>query len=84
MFLETGKLYRAKTSSGTEITFTVVDRSDPPWWCVDLDEAGVVEPNVQLNIAQLLWISSEAKRKLAISKAADEVIEVLESSMQQS
>jgi hypothetical protein len=84
MFLETGKLYRAKTSAGTEITFTVTDRSDPLWCSVDLDEAGVVEPNVWLNTAQLLWISSAPRRKLAISKAADEVIEVLENSLQRS
>ena len=54
------------------------------WSSVELDEGGVVEPNVWLNTSQLLWMSSEFKRKLAIPKAADEIIDVLENSVDQS
>jgi hypothetical protein len=84
MVLEQGKAYRAKTAAGHEITFTVIESGDGNWSSVELDEGGVVEPNVWLNTAQLLWISSEPKRKLAISKAADEIIDVLENSVDQS
>jgi len=83
MFLETGKSYRARTSSGDEITFTIIGPDYQNWRQVELDEAGLVEPNVWLNTALLLWISSEPKRKLAISKAADEIIEALENSVRQ-
>lgn len=81
MQLESGKSYRAKTVSGNEITFTVIE-SGKIWCTVELDDGNFVEPNVQLNTALLLWISSEPKRKAAITKAADEVIEVLETSME--
>ena len=84
MVLEPGKAYRAKTAAGNEITFTVIESGDGNWSSVELDEGGVVEPNVWLNTSQLLWISSESKRKLAISKAADEIIDVLENSVDQS
>ena len=84
MVLESGKAYRAKTAAGNEITFTVIESGDGDWSSVELDEGGVVEPNVWLNTGQLLWISSESKRKLAISKAADEIIDVLENSVDQS
>jgi hypothetical protein len=84
MVLEPGKAYRAKTAAGNEITFTVIESGDGNWSSVELDEGGVVEPNVWLNMGQLLWISSEPKRKLAISKAADEIIDVLESSIDKS
>jgi hypothetical protein len=83
MILDTGKSYRARTVFGSEITFTVIDCGNQTWSNVELDEAGLVEPNVWLNTALLLWISSEPKRKLAISKAADEVIEILENSIQE-
>ncbi|MCU1238387.1 MAG: hypothetical protein JWP63_6354 [Candidatus Solibacter sp.] len=81
MFLETGKSYRARTAFGTEITFTVIGPDEQNWTIVELDEGDRVEPNVWLNTALLLWISSEPKRKTAISKAADEIIEVLEDSV---
>ena len=81
MVLEPGKAYRAKTAAGNEITFTVIESGDGNWSSVELDEGGVVEPNVWLNTGQLLWISSEPKRKLALSKAADEIIDVLENSL---
>ena len=81
MVLEAGKAYRAKTAAGNEITFTVIESGEGTWSSVELDEGGVVEPSVWLNTAQLLWISSEPKRKLAISKAADEIIDVLENSL---
>ena len=84
MVLEAGKAYRAKTAAGSEITFTIIDSGDGDWSSVEMDEGGVVEPNVWLNTSQLLWISSESKRKLAISKAADEIIDVLENSVDQS
>jgi hypothetical protein len=84
MVLELGKAYRAKTAAGNEITFTVIESGDGNWSSVELDEGGVVEPNVWLNTDQLLWISSEPKRKLAISKAADEIIDVLENSIDKS
>ena len=84
MVLESGKAYRAKTAAGNEITFTVIESGDGDWSSVELDEGGVVEPNVWLNTSQLLWISAESKRKLAISKAADEIIDVLENSVDQS
>jgi hypothetical protein len=84
MVLEPGKAYRAKTAAGNEITFTVIESGDGNWSSVELDEGGVVEPNVWLNTGQLLWITSEPKRKLAISKAADEIIDVLENSINKS
>ena len=84
MVLEPGKAYRAKTAAGHEITFTVIESGDGNWSSVELEEGGVVEPNVWLNTGQLLWISSEPKRKLAISKAADEIIDVLENSIDKS
>ena len=80
MFLETGKSYRARTSFGGEITFMVIGPEQQNWLVVELDEDGVVEPNVWLNTTLLLWVSAEPKRKTAISKAADEIIEVLEKS----
>ena len=83
MFLETGKSFRARTSFGTEITFTVIGPDHQNWTVVELDEGGLVEPNVWLNTSLLLWISSEPKRKAAISKAADEIIEVLENSVRE-
>jgi hypothetical protein len=81
MTLESGKSYRAKTVLGSQITFTVIDARGGGWANVELDEAGVVEPNVWLNTGLLLWISSEQRRALAISRAADEIIEVLEESV---
>lgn len=78
MMLETGRSYRAKTSEGNQITFTVTGTSHGAWANVDLDEAGSVEPNVWLNTGLLLWISSEQRRADAVSKAADEIIEALE------
>jgi hypothetical protein len=83
MFLETGKSYRAKTAAGDQIVFTVIDSIDDTWSTVELDEGGNVEPKVFLNTALLLWISSETQRKVAISKAADEVIGALETSIRQ-
>ena len=82
MLLEAGKSYRAKTAAGREITFTVIDPGDQSWITVELDEDGAVEPSVSLNKSLLLWISSEPERKVAISKAADEVIEALEVSIE--
>ncbi len=81
MTLESGRLYRAKTVLGTQITFIVIEPGEEPWAQVLLDEAGIVEPNVQLNTALLLWISSEPRRTDAISKATAEVIEALEDSV---
>jgi hypothetical protein len=78
MTLEPGRLYRAKTAFGTQITFTVIETVQGPWTKVDLEESGAVEPNVWLNTALLLWISSEQRRSDAVQKAADEVIEALE------
>lgn len=78
MMLETGRSYRAKTSEGTQITFTVTGDAKGAWANVDLDEAGSMEPNVWLNTGLLLWISSEQRRTDAVSKAADEMIEALE------
>jgi hypothetical protein len=81
MTLEPGKSYRAKTALGTQITFTVIQPPEGAWAHVELDEADTVEPSVWLNTGLLLWISSEQRRRLAISKAADEVIEALEDSV---
>jgi len=53
MVLEPGKAYRAKTAAGHEITFTVIESGDGNWSRVELDEGGVVEPNVWLNTDQL-------------------------------
>jgi hypothetical protein len=78
MRLEEGKSYRAKTACGSSITFTVISEGGKGWTNVELDEEGAIEPSVWLNTAMLIWISSEPKRKMAISKAADEVIEALE------
>ena len=78
MVLETGRSYRAKTSEGNQIAFTVTGNAEGGWANVDLDEAGSVEPNVWLNTGLLLWISSEQHRADAVSKAADEIIEALE------
>lgn len=75
-------MYRAKTVLGTQITFMVIEAGEKTWVQVQLDEAGVVEPNVWLNTALLLWISSEPRRADAISKAAAEVIEALEDSVE--
>ena len=75
-------MYRAKTVLGTQITFMVMGPCEEPWAQVQLDEAGLVEPNVWLNTALLLWISSEPRRTDAISKATAEVIEALEDSVQ--
>jgi hypothetical protein len=80
MTLEAGKSYRAKTILGNQVTFTVIDPGEGDWPHVELDEGGVVEPKVWLNTRLLLWISSEQERTVAISKAADEVIEALEQS----
>ncbi len=82
MTLESGRLYRAKTVLGTQITFIVMEAGQEPWAQVQLDEAGIVEPNVWLNTALLLWISSEPRRTDAISKATAEVIDALEDSVQ--
>ena len=82
MTLESGRLYRAKTVLGTQITFIVMDAEEEIWVQVQLDEAGLVEPNVWLNTGLLLWISSEPRRTDAISKATAEVIEALEDSVQ--
>jgi hypothetical protein len=68
---------------GTQITFTIIEAGKGAWANVELDEAGTVEPSVWLNTGLLLWISSEQRRALAISKAADEVIEALEDSVKQ-
>lgn len=78
MNLETGKAYRAKTIHGDQIVFTVVDAARSPWITVELEDGDTVEPNVSLNTGVLLWISSEQKRKVALTKAADQVIEALE------
>ena len=83
MFLETGKAYRAKTVSGDQIVFTVIESINETWTTVELDEGGNVEPKVFLNTGLLLWISLETQRKVAISKAADEVIGALETSIQE-
>ncbi len=83
MTLESGKSYRAKSVLGSQITFTVIDPGDGRWTNVELDEAGTVEPNVWLNTGLLLWISSEQRRTLAISRAADEIIEALEESVKE-
>ena len=80
MTLESGRLYRAKTVLGTQITFTVIEAKEKIWTHVQLEEAGVVEPSVWLNIELLLWISSEPRRTDAISKATSEVIDALEDS----
>lgn len=82
MILETGKFYRAKTAFGTQITFTVIETGHWPWTRVELEDGGIVEPNVWLNTGLLLWISSEPRRTDAVQKAADEVIEALEVSAQ--
>jgi hypothetical protein len=82
MKLDAGKPYRAKTVLGTQITFTVIDKAkDGVWAHVDLDDSGAVEPNVWLNTALLLWVSTEQRRADAVAKAADEVIEALEDSV---
>lgn len=81
MTLESGRLYRAKTVLGTQITFIVIETGEKTWAQVQLDEAGIVEPNVWLNTGLLLWISSEPRRTDAISKAAAEVIDALEDSV---
>jgi hypothetical protein len=82
MTLEPGRLYRAKTSFGTQITFIVIESGEGIWIEVQLDEAGLVEPVVWLNTGQLLWISSEPRRTDAISKATAEVIDALEDSVE--
>jgi hypothetical protein len=82
MTLESGRLYRAKTVLGTQITFIVVEAGEEIWAQVQLDEAGIVEPNVWLNTGLLLWISSEPRRADAISKAATEVIDQLEGTVE--
>ncbi len=80
MQLEAGMIYRARTAAGHKITFTVLDPGeDGVWAAVDLKSPDGAEPNVWLNTGQLLWISAEAQRA-AISKAADEVLEALEKS----
>ena len=81
MTLEPGRLYRAKTVLGTQITFLVIEAAKETWVQVQLDEAGLVEPNVWLNTGLLLWISSEPRRIDAISKATAEVIDSLEDSV---
>ncbi len=81
MTLESGRLYRARTVLGSQITFIVIEAAEETWVQVQLDEAGIVEPNVWLNTALLLWISSEPRRTDAISKATAEVIEALEDSV---
>ncbi len=84
MRLEQGKSYRAKTAKGEQIRFTVTDCSDAAWPTVDLDGADGPEPGVWLNTRLLLWISTELRRKEAVSKAADEIIEALERSSEES
>lgn len=79
MKLEPGRTYRAKTANGDLIKFTIVALNDGLWPTVDLDSLEGPEPNVLLNTRLLLWISSDA-RTIALSKAADEVIEALEQS----
>ncbi len=81
MTLESGRLYRAKTVLGTQITFTVIEAGEQTWAQVQLDEAGLVEPSVWLNTGLLLWISSEPRCTDAISKATAEVIDALEDSV---
>jgi hypothetical protein len=78
MELEAGKTYRAKAATGEMIQFTVVHVAAKGWVVVDLDSLDGPEPNVMLNTNLLLWISSETRRTVALSKAADEVIEALE------
>jgi len=80
MLVETGKSYRAKTAAGERITFRVIDMPKGEWPVVDLDCSDGAEPNVRLNINLLLWISSEQRRDLALSRATEEVIEALEKS----
>ena len=81
MTLESGRLYRAKTVLGAQITFIVIEAGEQIWAQVQLDEAGLVEPNVWLNTGLLLWISSEPRRTDAIEKATAEVIDALEDSV---
>lgn len=83
MHLEAGKSYRARTANGELIAFTVIDEGDGVWLTVDLDSREGPEPNVALNTRLLLWISSE-RRETAMSKAAEEVIEALEESTEDS
>ncbi|MCC6861116.1 MAG: hypothetical protein IT158_21285 [Bryobacterales bacterium] len=80
MLVETGKSYRAKTAGGERISFRVIDQPDGEWPVVDLDSSDGAEPNVRLNLDVLLWISSEQRRDLALSRATEEVIEALERS----
>ena len=80
MELQAGRTYRAKAATGEQIGFTVVDVGDGGWCNVDLDSVEGPEPNVMLNTNLLLWISSETRRTVALTKAADEVIEALEKS----
>lgn len=77
MRLERGKVYRAATAAGRQITFTVLNPGDGVWISADLDSTDGPEPNVFLNTALLLWISGET-RGAAISQATEEVIEALE------
>jgi hypothetical protein len=79
MRLLAGKAYRAKTAGGDLITFTVV-QDGREWPLVNLDSPEGPEPNVWLNTMQLLWISVEMHQGEAVSKAAAEVIELLERS----
>jgi hypothetical protein len=80
MLVEAGKSYRAKTAGGERITFRVIDLPDSDWPVVDLDGSDGPEPNVRLNLNVLLWISSEQRRDVALSRATEEVIEALERS----
>jgi hypothetical protein len=79
MRLEAGKAYRAKAATGDYLTFTVLSTDRGGWATVDLDSADGPEPRVWLNTGLLLWISSEIRRSDAVSKAAAEIIETLES-----
>jgi len=83
MHLEAGRGYRAKTANGELIAFTVLDKGDGEWLRVDLDSADGPEPDVALNTRLLLWISSQ-QREAAVSQAAEEVIEALEESTEDS
>lgn len=83
MRLEAGKTYRAKTAHGDLISFTVIEAAKDGWPIVDLDSVDGPEPNVALNLNQLLWISREQRRSVAISKAAEDVIEALEKSAEE-
>ncbi|HWR54846.1 MAG TPA: hypothetical protein VN428_27300 [Bryobacteraceae bacterium] len=80
MTFEAGKTYRARTADGEQIRFTVTVVGDGTWLNADLDGADGPEPNVWLNTRLLLWVSTELESAIAVTKAAEEVIDALERS----